>query len=72
MEQYSDSIYSVTEEIDKEEIEFLLDMHLFLFKRKYNIFAVNIPPFFSKEARRKFAIMVLGQNEVLDLQHYLQ
>lgn len=38
--------------------------------KKYNIEAVNIPPFFSKEARRNFAIMALGKNHVLDLNFY--
>lgn len=88
VEQYSEPIYSVTETLDDDEVEFLLDMeigtcsclkgvhgaacrHQAAVTKKFNIHAVNIPPFFSKEARRNFAILALGEKKVLDLNFYV-
>ena len=87
IEQFSESIYCVSEEIKEELFEFFVDMevgtcscikgltgceckHLAAIAKEGKVNSVNIPPFFSKTARRTFAILAVGKNKAMHLDFY--
>ena len=87
VEQFSESIYCVTENLEKENIEFLVDMeigtcscikgvtgleckHQAAVAKHYKVHSVNIPPFFSKQARQTFAILAVGASKVMEIDFY--
>ena len=86
-EQFSESIYSVSEECKGEIMDFLVDMevgtcscirgvtgseceHQAAIAKEYNIYAVNIPSFFSKTARKTFATLAVGTKKEMHLDFY--